>query len=93
VLRQLVLREDKFFHDKAPLVDGTLCVCRWRLRGKESGTAQPFEAATLKPKRYYLVRITDAGSVPCSTTNHKGSEFLRALFLGWNSRVEWGLVR
>jgi hypothetical protein len=29
----------------------------------------------------YLVQMTDAGSVPRSTTTHKGSDSLRALFL------------
>jgi hypothetical protein len=38
----------------------------------------------------YLVQMTDAGSVPRSTTNLKGSDSLRALFLGRNPRATRG---
>ena len=31
---------------------------------------QIIESTSSRPRRYYLVRITDAGSVPCSTTIH-----------------------
>src|SRR6218665_2863111 len=36
-------------------------------------------APTMVPSSY-LVQMTDAGSVPCSTTIYKGSDSLRALF-------------
>ncbi len=39
------------------------------------------EFTTSRPRYYYLVQTTGAGSVPCSTTIHKGSDNLRALFL------------
>ena len=41
---------------------------------------QTAKSAPSRPRRYYLAQITDAGSVPCSTTNHKGLDSLQALF-------------
>ena len=42
---------------------------------------QIVESAPSRLKRCYLDRKVDAGSVPESTTIHKGSDNLRALFL------------
>ena len=47
----------------------------------QHGLGQIIEFAASRPRCYYLVQITDAGSVPCSTTKLKGSDNLRALFL------------
>src|SRR3546814_6530822 len=40
-----------------------------RLRAVSSSGGQSLESAPSKPRRYYLSRIADAGSVPCSATN------------------------
>ena len=41
----------------------------------------------------YLVQMTDAGSVPCSTTNQEGLDSLQALFLCANPHVARGSGR
>jgi hypothetical protein len=48
---------------------------RKRGEGGESGSVgQIVEFTPSRPRRYYLVLITDAGSVPCSTTNSTSND-------------------
>ena len=42
-----------------------------RLRTVSGVGGQIFESTPPRRRRYYLARITDAGSVPCSTTNRQ----------------------
>jgi hypothetical protein len=49
-------------------------------RPGEENNGQIVESTPSKPRRYYLARIADVGSVPVSTTIDKGSDDLLALF-------------
>jgi len=55
--------------------------CRKAKRDVDDGAGQIVESTDSRPRRYYLDRKTDAGSVPYSTTIQEGSDSLRALFL------------
>lgn len=56
-----------------------------RLRTVSGAGGQIVESTPSRPGRYYLARITDAGSVPCSATKFKGLHLLEAFFIAWKA--------